>query len=163
MVLDKEAASVACNHLCRLYVLWDPTFLNQSGQFAKVTLLPSWGGFSFSFLGPAHESFHSPEQSFHSHQWVVGKQFHGWPPNQYQAVLFCILSTRNVLGLRVLSIQAMENTHPCCTTQICFSGWWTSNPHLANLSAMYKKQRTQNQTGGDLSLPIDYVIRILVI
>ena len=78
------------NHSCRLYVLWDPTFLNRSGHFAKVTVLPSWGGFSFSFLGPAHKSFHSPEQSFHSQQWVVGKQFHDWPSNQYQAVLSCI-------------------------------------------------------------------------
>ena len=73
MVLDKEAASVACNHPCRFYILWDPTFLNRSGHFAKVTVLPSWGGFSFSFLAPAHKSFYS-------HQWVVGRQFHGWPP-----------------------------------------------------------------------------------
>ena len=73
MVLDKEAASVACNQPCRLYILWDPTFLNRSGHFAKVTVLPSCGGFSFSFLAPARKSCYS-------HQWVVGRQFHGWPP-----------------------------------------------------------------------------------
>ena len=28
--------------------------------------MPSWGGFSFSFLGPAHKSFHSPKQAIPS-------------------------------------------------------------------------------------------------
>ena len=69
-----------CNHLCRLYIL-RPNFPKSEVLFCKSYRTALLGWFSFSFLTPAHESFHSHEQSFHSHQWVVGKQFHGFPPN----------------------------------------------------------------------------------
>ena len=71
---------MACNHLCRLYIL-RPNFPKSEVLFCKSYRTALLGWFSFSFLMPAHESFHSHKQSFHSHQWVVGKQFHGFPPN----------------------------------------------------------------------------------
>ena len=58
-----------------------PNFPKSELLFCKSYHAALLGWFSFSFLTPAHESLHSHEQSFHSHQWVVGKQFHDFPPN----------------------------------------------------------------------------------
>ena len=140
-----------------------PNFPKSELLFCKSYHAARLGWFSFSFLTPAHESFHSHEQSFHSHQWVVGKQFHGFPPNPLPSGIVLHLDYSNCFESQgAFNLGPVEHTSLPHRSDV-FLRVMDQQSSAANLSPKYEKQRTQNQNGDDLSLPIDYVIRILVI